>query len=92
MVNISEYKDAYENPAQRELLLKLFSNEFVQRNFFLTGGSALSIFYAGHRRSRDLDLFLIKETNLLEYTRFFRHISFPDTIIYEGPTGLKQKI
>lgn len=76
MSNITEFKDAYENLYQKQLLIKLFSTEFIKNNFFLTGGTAFSVFYAGHRRSRDLDLFLLKKIDLLEYVRVFRRVSY----------------
>ncbi|GAB4536061.1 MAG: hypothetical protein Fur0020_03840 [Thermodesulfovibrionia bacterium] len=84
MVNISEFKDAYDNPHQRELLLRLFSTVFIKKNFFLTGGTALSVFYAGHRRSKDIDLFLLREINLLEYVRVFREAGKLLSVISEG--------
>jgi hypothetical protein len=41
-------------PLKRDFLRAWFSRE---RRFFLTGGSALGLFYLDHRRSYDLDLF-----------------------------------
>jgi len=45
-------------PLKRDFLRVWFSQE---RRFFLTGGSALGIFYLDHRRSYDLDLFTSEE-------------------------------
>jgi hypothetical protein len=39
---------------KRDFLVAFFERE---RNFYLTGGSALGIFYLDHRRSFDLDMF-----------------------------------
>lgn len=41
-------------PIKRDFLRAWFAQE---RRFFLTGGSALGLFYLDHRRSYDLDLF-----------------------------------
>ncbi|MDA2930919.1 nucleotidyl transferase AbiEii/AbiGii toxin family protein [Acidobacteria bacterium AH-259-O06] len=44
-------------PLQEEFLENFFEEN---RDFFLTGGSALSAFYLYHRRSEDLDLFTLE--------------------------------
>lgn len=41
-------------PLKRDFLRTWFAQE---RRFFLTGGSALGLFYLDHRYSYDLDLF-----------------------------------
>lgn len=41
-------------PLKRDFLRAWFAEE---QRFFLTGGSALALFYLDHRRSDDLDLF-----------------------------------
>jgi hypothetical protein len=43
--------------------------------FFLSGGTALSVFYAEHRQSKDLDFFLKKKLNLTRYTNFFKQLA-----------------
>ena len=45
-------------PLKRDFLRAWFARE---RRFFLTGGSALGLFYLDHRRSYDLDLFTCDE-------------------------------
>jgi hypothetical protein len=45
-------------PLKRDFLRAWFSQE---QRFFLTGGSALGLFYLDHRRSYDLDLFTSEE-------------------------------
>ena len=45
-------------PLKRNFLRAWFSQE---QRFFLTGGSALGLFYLDHRRSYDLDLFTSEE-------------------------------
>ncbi|MEW6003284.1 MAG: nucleotidyl transferase AbiEii/AbiGii toxin family protein [Nitrospirota bacterium] len=86
MVEIIEHVKGYQSNEQRDLLLKIFSYEFSRNNLFITGGTALSVFYAAHRTSKDIDLFLMKEVNLLEYVRLFKDIGKVLTTISESPT------
>jgi predicted nucleotidyltransferase component of viral defense system len=51
---------------QKEILL-IFSKIPDSNNFYLTGGTALSEFYLGHRKSFDLDIFTIEKGLLLQY-------------------------
>lgn len=50
-------------PLKREFLKAFFSRE---KRFFLTGGSALGLFYLEHRFSYDLDLFSKEHVDWLE--------------------------
>lgn len=52
--------------SQRKLLGLISKNNFITKNFFLTGGTALSEFYFKHRFSEDLDLFSENEFNSKE--------------------------
>ena len=47
---------------QREVLDGFFGEEAFRENFYLTGGTALSAFYLGHRLSDDLDFFTHADT------------------------------
>ncbi len=47
-------------PLKRDFLRAWFAQE---QRFFLTGGSALGLFYLDHRRSYDLDLFTSEEVD-----------------------------
>lgn len=85
MIKPKEILKAYASTAQRELLIKFFSQKFFRDNFFLTGGTALAVFYFGHRKSKDLDLFLREELNLLEYVNLFRSLSSVKRVISESP-------
>lgn len=49
----------YAKEVQRDVLLRLSRNEIIKNSFFLTGGTALSVFYLHHRRSIDIDLFSV---------------------------------
>ncbi|MBI5470873.1 MAG: nucleotidyl transferase AbiEii/AbiGii toxin family protein [Ignavibacteriae bacterium] len=64
MLLAQEDRRCYSAPSQRETLLALLRHEAVAKDFFLTGGTALSVFYLHHRRSNDLDLFTLRETSL----------------------------
>lgn len=44
-------------PLQHRVLDTLFAEEAFARTFYLTGGTALAVFYLGHRYSDDLDFF-----------------------------------
>lgn len=55
---------------QREILVS-FSTLPDAYNFYLTGGTALSDFYLGHRRSFDLDLFTAEKNIILPFSRVF---------------------
>jgi hypothetical protein len=54
-------------PLKRDILKSFFG---YSKDFFLTGGSALGIFYLEHRKSYDLDLFTLKpvDWHLVETT------------------------
>jgi hypothetical protein len=64
MLNPQENKDCYLSETQREVLLQLLTEPTLERQFFLTGGTALSVFYLYHRVSNDLDLFSLNQVNL----------------------------
>ena len=49
-------------PYQIEILKKFFQSPLT-KDFFLTGGTALSAFYFAHRDSKDFDFFSIKPFN-----------------------------
>ncbi|MCP5049263.1 MAG: nucleotidyl transferase AbiEii/AbiGii toxin family protein [bacterium] len=61
MDKLIENPTCYLYPQQRELLINLFKSGTIREKYFLTGGTALSVFYLHHRKSNDLDLFTINE-------------------------------
>ena len=65
-VNSMEDKSCYASPTQREVLVNLIAHPDIEKNFFLKGGTALSVFYLHHRISDDLDLFAKDFTDLSE--------------------------
>ncbi|MBI5613583.1 nucleotidyl transferase AbiEii/AbiGii toxin family protein [Candidatus Gottesmanbacteria bacterium] len=56
-------------------ILKRFFSEPIAQSFFLTGGTALSAFYFGHRESRDFDLFSMEEFSSSQIEALFRDIA-----------------
>ena len=66
MLPLCEDKTCYLALAQREILMLLLAEPTVAQHFFLTGGTALSVFYLHHRYSNDLDLFTRDAVNLDE--------------------------
>ncbi|TAN58057.1 hypothetical protein EPN15_02225 [Patescibacteria group bacterium] len=54
-------------------LLQLIANDkFLQKHFYLTGGTALAGFYLHHRLSEDLDFFSENEFDVFGVSVFFR--------------------
>jgi hypothetical protein len=66
--NISFYASA----SQREVLLRLVSHPSVAASFFLTGGTALAVFYLFHRVSDDLDFFSLDPFDFFEIDLWIR--------------------
>ena len=66
MLKLNENIECYSSPSQRDVLIRIIDNETIKNNFFLAGGTALSVFYLHHRTSIDLDLFTIKKVPLDE--------------------------
>jgi hypothetical protein len=63
---LQENRAGYASPNQREVLLGLVEHPIIRAAFFLTGGTALSVFFLGHRVSDDIDLFSIDLVDLPE--------------------------
>lgn len=61
---IKENKNCYASHEQREVLCDLIKKQILNKSFFLTGGTALSVFYLHHRTSNDLDFFSLDDINL----------------------------
>lgn len=67
-----ENKRCYAEKNQRKILLDIISNKTIEDLFFLTGGTALSVFYLHHRISNDLDLFTIEHVDIPEIDFIFK--------------------
>ena len=59
---------------QKAFLMAAGKDDFIAGNFYLTGGTALAVFYLGHRYSEDLDFFSEKEIDPLALDVFFKKI------------------
>ncbi len=59
-------------PLKRDFLRAWFAQE---QRFFLTGGSALGLFYLDHRRSYDLDLFTSDEVEGIEVQNLVHRVA-----------------
>jgi hypothetical protein len=66
MEPLQENRAGYASADQRKVLLGLVEHPTIRDVFFLTGGTALSVFYLGHRVSDDIDLFSIEPIDLPE--------------------------
>lgn len=64
MIQPKEDRTCYASPEQRTVLLELLENKILDSDFFLTGGTALSVFYLHHRTSNDLDFFATQQVDL----------------------------
>jgi len=65
-MTLQEHKNCYASQAQREIIVELINHDILKEHFFLTGGTALSVFYLHHRKSNDLDFFTVKPTDFAE--------------------------
>jgi hypothetical protein len=68
MAPLTEHKSAYQSADQRAVLLELMGHPAIEEHFFLTGGTALAVFYLGHRVSNDIDLFCRHQLDLTPIT------------------------
>lgn len=85
----NEDVSCYASPHQREVFARLIDHPPISERFFLTGGTALSVFYLHHRSSDDLDLFAVEETDLSPIIHWIRVVWQSDqTIIRSNPQFL----
>lgn len=72
IATLDENKRCYASTDQRDVIVSLINQGILGDNFFLTGGTALAVFYLHHRRSNDLDFFTLKPTDLSEIDFFLK--------------------
>lgn len=60
---------------QKLLLQLLSSDQNIQLNYYLSGGTALAEYYLHHRYSEDLDFFTENEVDIMSIQVFFKSIS-----------------
>jgi predicted nucleotidyltransferase component of viral defense system len=74
---IKEDTSCYASGIQKEVLGVMSGIDMIAKNFFLTGGTALSVFYFHHRSSEDIDFFStnFRELNIVDVTlrRIFKN-------------------
>lgn len=89
MGTLKEHKNGYASGGQREILVRLLGHPMIEERFFLTGGTALSVFYLSHRLSDDLDFFTLRPIDLSEID-FWIKTQWPraSAKIKEGPEFL----
>lgn len=68
-----EYVRCWEEDLKR-LCKDVASCDPVKRYFFLTGGTALAVFWLGHRKTDNLDFFTTDDIDLFETGRYFKNI------------------
>lgn len=69
---VKEDQECYASKKQREVLKNLITFPYVTNSFFLTGGTALSVFYLHHRVSEDLDFFTREQMDITSVDLFIR--------------------
>lgn len=74
MVLPSEDISCYSSPVQRSILIQFTEHPLVREHFFLTGGTALSVFFLHHRFSEDLDFFAVDPVDLSELSFWIRTV------------------
>lgn len=77
-MQLKEDKSFYASPLQRSILLQLADNDIISEYFFLTGGTALSVFYLQHRTSDDLDFFTVESIDLQDIYHWIRTVWLND--------------
>jgi len=89
MVDPIEDRRCYASETQRKILVDLLSEVPIAKSFFLTGGTALSVFYLHHRRSEDIDLFTLSLRSLNEISLWVKRTwAAKVAIIKESPQFL----
>ncbi len=66
---------------QKKILAEFFSSPLTQ-SFFLTGGTALSAFYFGHRQSKDFDFFSSEFFDMDRIREFIQSIALNNDASY----------
>ena len=85
MVNkMREDRDCYASEEQQNLLNELAGIDFIHTNFFLTGGTALSVFFLRHRTSEDLNFFTIDSVDLSVLDTVLKRIFSGETTVIQS--------
>lgn len=85
-IAIKEDEACYASGMQQEVLGTLSGLEIVGNNFFITGGTALAVFWLHHRTSEDIDLFSTEFRDLGTVDAVLKTIFRDDlTVIQSSP-------
>ena len=85
-IAIKEDTSCYASEHQRRVLVDLSRIEDLSGEFFLTGGTALSVFYLHHRSSEDIDFFSTSFRSLGSVDEKVRRVFIDDvTLIQSSP-------
>jgi len=63
------------NSLQKSVFEKIAKENYFRKNFYLSGGTALSVFYLHHRYSLDLDFFSANKLDKNQIIKFINKIS-----------------
>lgn len=72
--------NCYGSPKQRDLVKLVAGTPFFS-DFFLTGGTCLSVFYLHHRVSHDLDFFTVANLDLAEIAPSINSLLRPERTV-----------
>lgn len=61
-------------PLQKEFITLFAQNKYLNSRFYLTGGTALAVYYLHHRYSEDLDFFSPEEIDIMGIDVFLKQI------------------
>jgi predicted nucleotidyltransferase component of viral defense system len=85
-IAVKEDTSCYASEQQRQVLGLLSRIDDLSREFFLTGGTALSVFYLHHRSSEDVDFFSTTFRDLGSMDEMVRRVFSDDvTLIQSSP-------
>ena len=65
-------KDSILTSIQKRFLETVIKEPYILKNYYFTGGTALSEFYLRHRISKDIDLFSEREVHLPSIAKFVK--------------------
>ena len=61
-------------PLQKKFIVSLAANKYLKERFYLTGGTALAIYYLKHRYSEDLDFFSVNQIDIMAIDVFIKDL------------------
>jgi predicted nucleotidyltransferase component of viral defense system len=83
-IALKEDFTCYASETQRQVLGLLSQVNEISREFFLTGGTALSVFYLHHRSSEDIDLFSTEFRDLHAVDEKLRRLFGEDLVLIQS--------